>query len=928
MNQSLFALAAGVAPALAFSTTAPAQTGCTPVAGVVHDATSAIIPGASVRLDSNDAVLGDAYGRFRIACVPAGRHMLHITFDGFSSVDLPVSVPRAADLAVRMVPAVVTTSVDVSDNDDDPAAENSPVSTGPTQTIKGQQLQSLADDPDDLLRELQQMAAAGGGSPSSATVSVDGFQGGDNHVTLPPKSSIAYIKVNPDLFSSEYRNPPFGGGQIEVYTKPGQSAYHGAVFTTNSSAWMNARDPFSVTRAAIGKQRYGFELTGPIRSKGSDFILNLEHRSIDNFATVNAVGVNAAGVQTAILQNVPAPQRLWVGMAKVDWQLGSKNTLIASFDAWHNHRENVGAGGSTLAEGAYDGELYDHNVHLTDVTTLSAKAMHEARLGIEIDGRDQVPNSFKPQLQVAGAFTSGGNSDGALRDHEVDAEFDDDVIFNFSKHLLKVGFQSEFLRERFRYTNKFNGSWIFGGGTAPVLDANHNATAGSETITGVEQYVRALNGWAGGAPTQYSNVSGTPTLNMTQYRFAFFVQDDWKVLPRLHVALGLRYYTQNKPMVHNNINPRLGISWAPDKKSTWTLHAHAGLFSGRFTAHSFAQLLGMDGTDRVTSLIYSPMCPGSFDPDTCNAFLGATPLQSIRTIQPHLPNLFYGIENIGFSHTIGKGWTISADYHLAQFWHYTRTENINAPTNGDPLGPRPLQPNVNILQWQPTARGYGNVVFMGLSNQSLKRVQLTIGSTRQAIIDENNDDPFTAPQTTGSNAGEFARRAGNALWNVFGNATAKLPWALQLSGNLNAQGDRLFNITTGFDNNGDGNFNDRPRLAATGTPICSASVTSNCGYRTPYGFLATAGAGPTLGRNAGHMPWTFNLDTNLQRTFKLRHDAKAEHPQSLTANVRSSNVLNHRNVSSVGSVVGSPLFNQPYQADNGRRVEGGLRYSF
>jgi hypothetical protein len=415
---------------------------------------------------------------------------------------------------------------------------------------------------------------------------------------------------------------------------------------------------------------------------------------------------------------------------------------------------------------------------------------------------------------------------------------------------------------------------------------------------------------------------------LTQYRLALFVQDDWKVLPRLHIALGLRYYTQSKPMVHNNFNPRFGVSWAPDKNSKWTLHAHAGLFSGRFGAHTYAQLLGMDGTNRITSLIYSPNCPGSFDPNTCNASVGATPLQSIRTIQPHLPNLFYSIQNVGFSHTIGKGWTISADYNLAQFWHYTRTENINAPLNGEPLGPRPLRPNVNILQWQSTARGYGNVLFMGLTNQSLKRVQFSAGSTRQAIVDENNDDTFTAPQTTGSNAGEFARRAGNALWNVFGNATAKLPWALQLSGNLNAQGDRLFNITTGFDNNGDGNFNDRPRLAAAGTPVCSASVTSNCAYATPYGLLATAGTGPTLGRNAGYMPWTFNLDTNLQRTFKLTHDAKAEHPQSLTANVRSSNTLNHLNVSSVGSVVGSPLFNRPYQADNGRRVEGGLRYSF
>jgi hypothetical protein len=927
VNRLLSALTAAFAPTFIFVTTAVAQSGCTPLAGVVHDATAAVIPGASVRLDSAAPIVGDASGRFRIACVPAGRHTLHIAFSGFADLSLNVSAPHAGDLSVTLQPEEVQTTVDVG-NSDNPVLDNSPTASGPSQTISGQRLQSLADDPDDLLRELQQMAAAAGGSPSGAAISVDGFQNGDNNSSLPPKSSIAYIKVNPDLFSAEYRNPPFGGGQIEVYTKPGQSTYHGALFTTNSSAWMNARDPFSVSRAAIGKQRYGFELTGPIRKKGSDFILNLEHRSINNFAAVNAVGIDASGDETPILQNVPTPQRLWIGMAKVDWQLGPKNTFIVSFNAWHNHQENVGAGGTTLAEGAYDNQAYDHNLHLTDVTTMSAKLMYEARLGIEFDGRDETPNSFAPQVEVAGAFTSGGNINGALRDHEVDAEFDDDAILSLPKHLIKVGLQSELLRERFRYTNNFNGTWLFGGGTAPVLDTNNNPTAQTETITGVEQYVRALNGRAGGAPTEYSNVKGTPTINMTQYRVALFLQDDWKVLSRLHFAWGLRYYTQNKPMVHSNFNPRFGVSWAPDKNSTWTLHAHAGLFSGRFTAHSYAQLLDMDGTDRVSSLVYSPTCSGVFDPNTCNAFTGAAPLQSIRTIQPHLPNLFYSIENLGFSHTIAKSWTLSADYYIAQMWHYTRSENINAPTNGQPLGPRPLVHDVNILQWQSTGRGYGNVLFMGLSNQSLKHLQFFLGSVRQDIIDDTNDSPFTTPQNSGSNAGEYARRTGNALWNVFGNATVKLPWALQLSGNLNAQGDQPYNVTTGFDNNGDGDFNDRPYLASAGTPVCSATVTANCAYATQFGLLATAGKGATLARNVGNVPWTMYLDTNLSRSFKLTRNPKAEHSQSLSANIRSSNVLNHLNVNAVGGVVGSPLFGQAYSGDNGRRVEGGLRYSF
>ena len=136
---------------------------------------------------------------------------------------------------------------------------------------------------------------------------------------------------------------------------------------------------------------------------------------------------------------------------------------------------------------------------------------------------------------------------------------------------------------------------------------------------------------------------------------------------------------------------------------------------------------------------------------------------------------------------------------------------------------------------------------------------------------------------------------------------------------MSGSGDQHYNVTTGFDNNGDGNFNDRPNVALPGTP---GSV------QTRYGLLTDTGGITPLQRNVGIMPWTVHLDTNLQRAFVVTHDAKAEHQQTLTVNLRSSNVLNHTNITAVGGVLGSPLFGVGYAADNGRRIEAGLRYSF
>ncbi|QEE30671.1 hypothetical protein FTW19_23360 [Terriglobus albidus] len=886
-----------------------AQTACTgtPLTGVVHDSTQAIIPGALLTLDSGPAATSSSDGHFRFACVPEGSHRLVVAAPGFATQTVTLRSPHPASLDLLLKVEEVETNVDVSGDDDTPAT--STTSSGPTQTISGDRLHALADDPDDLTRQLQQLAAAAGGSPANTVIAVDGFQDGSK---LPPKSTIAYIKVNPDLFSAEYREPPFGGGRVEVYTKPGQSAYHGALFATNGSPWMNARDPFSTSKASLGKQRYGFELTGPIRQKGSDFVLALEHRSIDNFAVVNAVTLDSTGSPVRTVGNVATPQRLWIGSAKVDWQLGPKNTFIASYNANVNHLQNLGAGGTSLAEVGYDSQQSEHMLRFSNITTASVHLMHEARVSLRWNGENDTPASNAVAVQVAGAFTGGGNTLGPQHRRELNMEILDDAILTTKNHTLKMGTQLMIYRERQRLTTNFNGTYTFGGGSAPVLSAGGSAVPGqTTTITGLEQYRRALLGLPGGTPTAYSNVAGSPVVNFTLVQDALFIQDDWNVGHGVHIASGVRYYLQNNPDTFSSITPRIGILWSPNAKGTWTLHGHFGMFAGRFNKGDQSEVQRMNGIDRITSTIYSPVYG--------NPFSGATPIHSIRSYNPHLSNLTWAAENIGGTRTLPHGWNLSIDYFLARIWNYTRSLNINSPLNNQPTGPRPGPANLNIFEMQASGQGRANVVFIGVDQHSYKKVQFSFGGVRVNLVDDTDDNEFSSPQSSRTNAGELARRTGQPLWNVFANGTLKLPEKLELSSTFNGHGGSHYNVTTGFDNNGDGNFNDRPQYATAGTPGAVS---------TQWGWLVASGGTGAFQRNAGTLPWTLYLDTNLQRAFKLTHNAKAEHPQTLTLNVRSANMINHRNVTSVGGVLGSPLFGVPYAADNGRRVEAGLRYAF
>ena len=463
----------------------------------------------------------------------------------------------------------------------------------------------------------------------------------------------------------------------------------------------------------------------------------------------------------------------------------------------------------------------------TDITLLSAHLMHEARLQLRWDGSTESPNSTAPQIQVAGAFVSGGATGGNQRVARFVPEIDDDAILTLKKHTLKIGTQFNLYRDRLQSTIDFNGTYTFGGSNgSPVLDASGAAIPGqTETISGTEQYRRALLNLPGGTPTAFTNVTGTPAIRFTQVMDAVYVQDDWNVGRGVHISGGVRYFYESIPSLTAGATPRLGLLWSPSKKGTWTLHAHSGLFVGRLAPSTVAEVMRADGTDRIFNLVYNPTLG--------NPLANATSIHTMRQFAPHLGDESYAIQNVGGTRSLPGGWNVSADFYIGRIWNAIRSENINTPLNGDLLGPRALGvPNLNLLQVNNSGQGRANVEFLGIEQHKLKFAQFFLGGVRVNLIDDSDDSEFGTPQSAFTDAGEFAHRTGQGVWQVFGNGSFNLPKKVTLSGNFHASGDAHYNITTGFDNNGDGVFNDRPQYAAPGTPGA---------VQTPFGLLAASG---------------------------------------------------------------------------------------
>jgi hypothetical protein len=852
---------------------------CT-LTGTVLDPSGAAVVGANVRLQAStpeQSTTGE-HGGFSLHCTGNDPYQLTVHAGGFADSQLTGRGSR--NLTVHLRIADVHTDIEVG--------ENSGVSVDAdhgagTHTLTAQDLQGMADDPDDFKRQLQVLAASSGGAPGQAIITVDGFQ---NSSALPPKSSIASIRVNPDMFSAEYDRPPYQGGRVEIFTKPGRDPVHGALFLTDSESGLNATDPFALSATPAGKRRYGFELGGPIRKQKSDYFMALERRDIHEFNVVNAVGLDGP-----IGENVSAPQHLWIGSVRTDWQLNPKNMLAATYSANVNDSDNVGSGGLVLREAGYNSTVSEQNLRLTDLFTVSPSLLHETRIGFTWKNTSDVPLSTAPSLQIAGAFTGGGATAGYLRSRERDLEVDDDVLWTHHKHSIKIGVTSLGILVHDFDPDTFNGAFIFGG---------------------LEQY-------RSGIPTAYNVTQGEPLVPFAQWRVALFAQDQWSVKPNLSLALGLRYALQTSPSSFGNLVPRIGIAWSPDHKQRWVIHVRGGLFSSPVTPDVTTEAYRLNGLRQTQLLLYSPSFTQPLAPTPSTIAVTTT-----RQFAPNLGQDWSFQSQFGVEHELPQHGHAQANVFDAQAWGTIRSRNINSPlvddsTSNPLLAPRPIAPGKNIFQFEQSGHLHGQVVFLGVDQHSYKRFGIFVGYL-YFNLKTDADSATLFPQSSYSDHGETARASWESTHRVFAIGQLNLPAKLSLTSQFDASSGNPYNAVTGIDNNGDGVFNDRPSLT---------SQPGNGTYQTPFGLLNTTGVNGSLGRNAGSMPALIHLDSNLSRTFEFHsHGLSADRHQSVTLNVRSANLLNHTNVTTVGNVVGSPTFTQPLAAEAARRVEFGIRYTF
>lgn len=816
-------LAAAIVPAVA-------QTPTATLSGKVVDQTGAVIPQATVTVTApggkQRTATTDPGGGFEIHALAPGTYSVAAAALGFApfskpGVELTAGQHQTLNLALQVQVQEEKVNVEAEGTQLDVGA----ASNASSLIIKGKDLESLSDDPDELQNELQALAGPAAG-PNGGQIYIDGFTGGQ----LPPKSAIREIRINQNPFSAQYDK--LGYGRIEILTKPGSDHYHGQFFFNDTNAVLNSKNPYVPTKPDYNSDMFDGNLGGPISKKAS-FFLDASRRNMNDFSAIHAV--NPADLfGPPLLESLANPRTRTSISPRIDYQLSANNTLTMRYQLTHDSELNSGLDAFSLPVQAYNVNETEQTLQVSDTQILGPKVVNETRFQFQRETNHELPLGAGPTIEVQGAFTSGENSEGLVRTTQNNYELQNYTSITHGNHLIKFGARLRGITSSESTDANFNGTFIFSafGNPTAALQAYANAVQGLCTPGNFQPQ---------NCPSQFSITTGTPNVSVGWFDSGLYAEDEWRARPNLSFTYGLRFESQNNIHDHADFAPRLGVAWgigSTGKAAPKTvLRAGFGIFYDRFGYNLVQEADLLNGVTQPKVTIRNPDFFGTNTSQlpSYSQLVGlANASPTMYQISPNLRAPYTMQSAASVERQVTKNATVSVTYLNSRGEHAFYIDNVNAPYILGGITPNGTRQN--IYQYDSGGIYRQNQLIANVRVNTGRRISLfgfyvlnyansdvssggsaggffSSGTTSEASFLSNQYDPIA----------DYGRAAFDVRHRVFLGGNFTLPYNFSLSPFVIINSGEPYNLTTGQDNNGDSIFNDRPWFGGSPTrAICSS----------------------------------------------------------------------------------------------------------
>jgi Carboxypeptidase regulatory-like domain/TonB dependent receptor-like, beta-barrel len=711
-----------------------------------------------------------------------------------------------------------------------------------------------------------------------------------------PFPVVEEFTVYTNASSSEWgRN---AGTAVNVVTKSGTNDWHGDFVGMGRPAGTQANTPLTTHPADNVMAQGSGTVSGPIVKDKTFFLASAQYSSQDRAAVITSPVMPGAVYEGNFAQ--------WLGLFRIDQMIGNNHrlTLRGNLDRFQDTNPSDAVSGVSLPTAARVFTRNTYQAALSDDWTISPTMVNDFRFQILVGSPITrfLPVVSAPQEFVSGYYTNGDSRWANLVNHQY--EWGDTLSFSKGHHQIRTGFNviysssggygqefgSGYLQGRFQINSKYQ--------TIPIA-----------TLLTYNPSLAPPGSPSGSPPiaSSFTQSFGDASYNVKETLYGMFVQDNWSVRPNLTLSLGLRYDGQTFTSQYTMFSPRVGLIWQVQPNTV--VRAGYGIYYSEERAN-LASGAAINGPNGVFTYTVSPGgtgFPTSFAPISgfppgvalparditilagqCDYLNGFLPVSQLR----FCPNTFYNPYtqqwNLGIEHDFGKGWLFSMDYIGSHTIHIEQPVDMNYPSAFDRTAPgqtrsataanatRPIVPVNNGYRQVLVYANFGSAFYDGLQVNLTKH--LTSKLSLLLSYTWSHDINTVEWDGTGQNPNQYTClvvcEKATSLLNQTNRAalsgTYSLPWGFLISGFAQMGSGFPYNVTTGVDNNGDGNNTDRPVVN-----------------------------GMVIPRDWGRAPAIYDFDFALQKGFKIGER------MNMNLRAESFNTFNHLNTFSRNGVYGN-----------------------
>src|SRR5215813_6289488 len=975
-----------------------AQTPTATLSGVVRDERKGGIPRATVKVThiatgKTRTISTDTAGRYSFTNLEPGSYELRVEASGYkvtiqSGLTLTVGGALVADATMSVGPISEQLTIEARE----PLIE--PNRAGQSRVIETREIESLPNigrnfvdfvklssgvalgreaiyggvfkEPDVGVGAVAAPRLSFGGQIELSTlIQVDGADNVQTFTGLPratpSQEAASEFRVLNSTYLAEYGRAL--GGFVNIITRSGANNLNGSLYYFGMNDALNSRSILNTPDAdVLSQSQYGATLGGPIKKDSAFYFVNYEGQRRDesnrfpqviqqNLAAINAFRARFNLARETLNQVRSNNYDQFLG--KVNYVIGD-NALSLRYNYLTADTTNFlgpGALGSNSSS-ARNNNTDDQAVVGAVISALSPRASNEARMQFSRRSFGFPSTNFEPVIEVSNLLSMGRNVADLDYYQEDRIQVTDNFSYTTGAHQFKFGGDYNNLRDRSIWNLFFPARIIF-----PTLDRLLSftpTTAPSPTTGPVIFWWPTLVSAPGGyrVPVPFTQALPDAYANSTNFMLNHsitggFVQDQWKVTPKLNLTYGLRYdveghpsrYVRNRDM--NNFQPRIGLAYNWNPKGV--VRAGFGIFNDRL-APSIGQIFNtVEWNNRGNLPNASVLFPGvaTFGGRFSQTIVGGPPatVAAIRflttgqtpvtgaptlndTLDANLDTPYSEQASLQLSQELPGGVAVSAGYlfvHGVQL--VGRTGNLNAVATPAPVGvipppmPAPGQPYFGARRFPELGdiffvTNLGDSVYHGGTLEVERRFGLGLGIhgsyTFSKTISDGGIDSMASlsdfPETPGLSERALSRQhlAHRFTLSLLEQTPKSVPLLrdFKFSSLVAVESGRPFTVFTGFDANNDGNpLSDRPG---------------------------------TLGRNTLIGPRFATVDARVARPIKWTEKLNSEF------SVDFFNLFNRVNIRDITTFYGSSNLNNPPVAGfgtprdvfNPRQIQFALRLKF